>query len=131
MNFMKRLRHGKVWLGIAWFGVALLVYLSLAKLNVTVNVSGGDKYGHVAAYAVLTFWFMQLHDNGRARVAVVIGLFALGVALEVLQHLTGYRAMDAADAAANTLGIALGWLAAPPRIINVLERIEHRHAECK
>jgi VanZ family protein len=126
MDFMKQLRYGRFWIAIAWFGVALLIYLSLAKLNVTVDVANGDKYGHVAAYAVLTFWFMQLYEDARSRLFVVSGLFALGVLLEILQFLTGYRSMDAVDAAADALGIALGWLAAPPRTTNVLERVERR-----
>src|SRR5688572_25134269 len=126
MDFMKQLRHGRFWFAIAWFGVALLVYLSLAKLNVAVNVANGDKYGHVAAYAVLTYWFMQLYEDARSRLFVVAGLFSLGVVLEVLQFTTGYRSMDAVDAAADALGIALGWLAAPPRTANVLERAARR-----
>ena len=126
MDFMKQLRHGRFWLAIAWFGVAFLIYLSLAQLDVVVNVANGDKYGHVAAYAVLTYWFMQLYEDTRSRLFIVSGLFALGVVLEILQFVTGYRSMDAVDAAADALGIALGWLAAPPRTANVLERIERR-----
>ena len=124
MNFMKQLKHANVWIGIAWFGVALLVYLSLAKVGANVSVAHADKYGHVAAYAVLTFWFMQLYDDVRSRLRIVAGLFALGVALEILQFMTGYRSMEAADAAADALGIALGWLAALPRSFNLLARFE-------
>ena len=124
MNFMKQFRHGRVWVGIAWFGVALLTYLSLVNVAGDVSVAHADKYGHVAAYAVLTFWFMQLYDDARSRLLVVVGLFALGVALEILQYLTGYRSMEAGDAAADAIGIALGWLAGPPRTLNLLERLE-------
>jgi VanZ family protein len=125
MDFMKRLfRYDKLWVGIAWFGVALVIYLSLMKTPPTIEVAHGDKVGHFAAYAVLTFWFMQLYEGVRTRLIVVASMLALGVVIEVLQYYTGYRSMEAADAAADALGIAIGWLASPPRTLNVLEKIE-------
>ena len=124
MHFMKQFRHGTVWLAVAWFGIALLIYLSLAHVASGVTVAHADKYGHVAAYALLTYWMMQLCEGARSRLVVACALLALGVALEVMQYFTGYRSMEAADAAADALGIALGWLAAPPRTFNILERVE-------
>jgi VanZ family protein len=122
---MKRMfRHGHLWLAIAWFGVALLIYLSLMKATTTINVAHADKVGHFAAYALLTFWFMQLYEGPRARLTIAGSMLALGVVIEILQYWTGYRSMEAADAAADAVGIAIGWLAGPPRTFNILERIE-------
>ncbi|MFZ0788942.1 MAG: hypothetical protein WAM94_04890 [Chromatiaceae bacterium] len=45
-------------------------------------------------------------------------LVAMGSALEFAQGLTGYRFLSFADMAANTVGVVLGWLAAPPRLRN-------------
>ena len=125
MNLMKLVfRHGKLWFAIAWFGVALLVYLSVVKSTSAVALPHADKLGHVVAYAVLTFWFMQLYEGTRSRIFVASGILALGVSLEVVQYWTGYRTMEAADALADAVGIALGWLVGPPRTFNVLERVE-------
>ena len=42
----------------------------------------------------------------------------MGSALEFAQGLTGYRFLSFADMAANTVGVVVGWLAAPPRLPN-------------
>ena len=118
------LEHAWLWIAIAWLGIALLVYLSLGRIEVGLPGPNGDKYGHISAYAVLTFWFMQLYDGVRERRAVALLLLALGVVLEIAQSMTGYRTMDPADAVADAIGIALGWLLAPPRTGHLLERIE-------
>src|SRR6188474_3014514 len=75
----RRLRYSGVWVGIGWLLVATIVYLSLATIDVDVHVANGDKYGHVAAYAVAAFWFMQLYKSGRSRLIIAFGLALLGV----------------------------------------------------
>src|SRR5829696_2110687 len=99
-------KYARVWIAVAWFGVGLLVFLSLTRLDMSGIVPYGDKSRHVAAYALLTCWFMQLYHGARHRIVVVLGLFALGVVLEALQYWTGYRSMEAADAVADAVGIA-------------------------
>ena len=118
------LKHARLWTGVAWLGVALLIYLSLGKIQAGLPGPNGDKYGHISAYAVLTFWLMQLYDGWRERRGTVLALLALGILLEFAQSLTNYRQPDPADALADALGIAVGWLLAPPRPAPLLERIE-------
>jgi VanZ family protein len=112
------------WLTSAYVLVAAVVYFSLARLDVDIQAEGGDKVAHVLAYALLTFWFMQIYVALRPRVAIAAGLVALGIMLEFLQGYTGYRNFDYVDMISNTIGVALGWIAAPPRTPSLLARLE-------
>lgn len=112
------------WLTSAYVLVAAVVYFSLARLDVDIQAEGGDKVAHVVAYALLTFWFMQIYVTLRPRMAIAAGLAVLGIMLELLQGYTGYRHFDYVDMIANTIGVALGWIAAPPRVPNLLARLE-------
>lgn len=122
--WMYMLKRPALWLAIAWSLVAAVVYLSLAPMPVEIQAPGGDKYAHVAAYAALMLWFMQIYDGARARMVIALGLAALGVGLEFAQYYTGYRSFEYADMVANAAGVALGWLIAPPRMPNMLLRVE-------
>jgi VanZ family protein len=119
------MRLRSAWLGLGWLGVAGVVVLSLIP-SPPVGVEHGDKLGHAGTYALLMWWFAQawLRRDTRARTAA--GLLALGVAIEYAQGWTGYRDFSVADMAADALGIALGWLLAPPRLPNVLQRASAR-----
>jgi VanZ family protein len=119
-----RFRHPALWLALGWMLVIAIVYLSLTPAPISIPAAEGDKYGHIAAYAAVTFWFMQIYDTARPRVIVVLALAALGGGLEIIQSFTGYRSMEAADMAADVAGIVIGWIAGPPRTVNVLDRIE-------
>ncbi|HEY7760006.1 MAG TPA: VanZ family protein [Burkholderiales bacterium] len=112
----------RAWLGLGWVGVVGVVILSLVPLPPMAGAEHGDKFGHATTYGLLMWWFAQawLRSDSRARTAV--GLLALGVALEFAQGWTGFRDFSVADMIADALGIALGWLLAPPRMPNVLQR---------
>ena len=98
-------------LAIGWAAVAVVIYLSLTPAPPQVELDGGDKLGHFLAYAALTYWFGQFYFY-RTRAAYALGLVAMGIALEFAQGALGYRSMELADMAANTLGAAAGWAAA-------------------
>jgi VanZ family protein len=104
------LRYRGLWLVIGHGLLATLVVLSLIPSAPSAPVPLGDKLGHLLAYAALMAWYGQLVSGLRARVSVALGLAAVGLLLELLQGLGGTRQMEAADAVANLLGIALGWL---------------------
>ena len=78
----------------------------------TIDVDQGDKLGHFAAYGLLLFVFCQIYDQSRTRLVYAAGFIAMGVALEYLQRMTGYRTFDVLDMLANAVGVALGWGAA-------------------
>jgi hypothetical protein len=117
-------RHPALWITVAWSLVAVVVYLSLASLSISAPAAHADKYGHVLAYGVVMFWFLQIYECTPSRLTFAGALIALGIGLEFAQSWTGYRTFDYADMVANAIGITIGWLAAPPRTPHVLERVE-------
>ena len=118
------LRWLRLWLTTGWVLIAAVVYLSLAPAPPELDLPQGDKFGHVLAYAVLMFWFIQIYDGRRIRMGLAAGFVTLGIVLEVLQGFTGYRTFDVHDMAANMGGVALGWMSGPPRTRNLFSRIE-------
>jgi hypothetical protein len=106
----------RAWRIVGWLGVAAVIYLSLTSHPPTfTDYSQEDKIGHALAYSSLMLWFAQIHlaTAGRARNA--LGLLALGIGLEFVQGWMGNRTFSLADMGADAAGVALGWLAAPPR----------------
>jgi hypothetical protein len=105
---------------VGWALVALVVYLSLTPTPVTLEVQEGDKFLHGFAYFVLMSWFANLYPGAAPRAGFAAGFVALGVTLELVQLWTGYRSFDLADMAAGAVGVAAGWVSAPPRLPNYL-----------
>jgi VanZ family protein len=93
--------------------------LSLTPRPPEIDIEQGDKLGHLLAYGTLMLWFAQHRLATQQRLRTALGLVALGVALEFVQRWTGYRTYSYADMAANTAGVLLGWLLAPPRLPNL------------
>ena len=102
----------KALVAAGWAWAAAIVWLSLTPAPPQVDVTYGDKLGHVGAYALLMFWFAQLYVARASRMAHAAVFVAMGVGLEFLQGVLGYRTYDIADIAANAIGVALGWAAA-------------------
>lgn len=107
-----------LWLGAGWLGVAIVTWFSLIPNPPGIDIEEGDKVQHLVAYASLMLWFAQAQTSRAQRRVTALLLVALGVALELGQGLTGYRSLSIADMAANTAGVGLGSLAAPPRLPN-------------
>ncbi len=106
--------------------MGLIVYISLTPAPPHLNVEQGDKLGHFAAYGLVTLWLAQSYTTLRQRIRLTLGMVVLGIALEYAQRATGYRSFEVADMAADALGVAIGWLAAPPRLPNLLSWVEKR-----
>jgi VanZ family protein len=121
---MQPLKWKPLWLAIGWLLLLAIVYLSVAPVPISVPGAGGDKFGHVIAYAAAMFWFAQIYGDARARMFIATGLVGLGIGLEYVQALTQYRTFEYADMVADAIGVAIGWIASPPRVMNVLARIE-------
>jgi VanZ family protein len=101
-----------------WALVAAIIWLSLAPKAPTLDMTVGDKIGHLAAYGVLMLWFCVLYRRKRVRAFYALGFVALGVVLEFMQGNLGYRTFDLLDMAANTAGVMAGWgLASSVRIL--------------
>jgi len=97
---------------VGWTMLAAIVWLSLTPSPPSLDVTFGDKLGHLAAYGSLMFWFGQLYASRSARAAYALAFALMGVALEFAQATTGYRSFEVLDMAANAAGVALGWVAA-------------------
>ena len=110
----------RLWVGIGWFGVLLLIYLSLTPQPPEIPIEQGDKFGHAFAYAMLTYWWAQVLPAAPQRLRLAGALLALGIAIEYVQGWTGWRTFDYYDMLADAVGIALGWLIASPRTPDLL-----------
>lgn len=103
------------WLAFGWLLVGLVVYLSLTPHppeQLSLPFPYADKLGHGFAYASLSLWFCQICLQARQRAAVVAALIGLGITLEFLQGMGGYRTFEIADMVANSIGTLLGLLLA-------------------
>lgn len=105
---MLPLAHKRLWLAASTLLLALVVYASLGPAP-ALDVPGNlDKLEHFGAYVFLAVWFTALYPRSRYWL-VAVALLALGLALEILQHLMALgRYGDPRDMAANASGILLG-----------------------
>lgn len=108
---MRAFHYPRLWLFLGWFGIALLVWLSLVNISLHTGVQHGDKWVHLLVYSLLMSWFVQLYRRWPLILLHGVVLVLLGVALEFLQQRTG-RQFDIADMLANALGVTLGGVTA-------------------
>ncbi|MFH0935020.1 MAG: VanZ family protein [Pseudomonadota bacterium] len=100
----------RIWLAAGWLWVAAVCYLSLMpQPPEPVSFEGVDKLEHLLAYAGLMLWFCQAWLDRRARIRLFAALVAMGVEIEFLQGMGGYRNFEYFDMLANTLGVLIGW----------------------
>lgn len=119
--------HRAMWQAIGIALIVFVIYQSLTPAPLEVELDEGNRLGHLAAYGTLMGWYSHLHERRGARIALAVGFVAMGITLEFIQGSTGYRTLDATDAVANTIGVGLGWLLAPPRLPNLLALVERAY----
>jgi VanZ family protein len=106
---MHKLR--KPWLVLGWLWVAVLVFLSLTpNPPEPVRFLYADKLEHALAYCLLMLWFCQVYVRRTQRLFAAALLVAMGITMEFLQGMTGYRSFEFADMVANSTGVLLGWV---------------------
>lgn len=88
---------------------AILV-LSLMPPSSGLPTTGWDKSNHMLGFGTLGFF--GIRSWPRRAVGVLMALLAYGGLIEILQSLTPYRSAEWADLLADSLGLAVGWLAA-------------------
>jgi VanZ family protein len=119
----------KIWLALGWLWVAVIFYLSLTPHPPEpVHFWSVDKLEHALAYALVMLWFCQLEY---LRVRLVVVFVAMGVGIEFLQGMTGYRYFEYADMLANSAGVLLGWWLAGRSAGRILLWIEAATAQPK
>jgi hypothetical protein len=114
-----------LWLLIGWALVGVVIYLSLtASPPEVVDFAFADKFEHLLAYGVLMGWFTQLTPRINRQRWWALGFCLMGIVLEVLQGMSGYRMFDYGDMLANALGVGLGWWLARGWLAGVLLRMD-------
>ncbi len=117
--------HRRLWLLLGWGLVLSVVVVSLIPAPPVRPGLGVDKLAHFSAYAVLMLWFSQLQRR-RGWASLAAWLLVLGMGLELVQGLTGYRSCSYGDLVANGLGIAIAWALALSGRATFLADIERR-----
>jgi hypothetical protein len=118
-------RFRRIWMLLGFGMVAAVVVLSLIPVEVDLG-EDSDKLAHFLAYGSLSLWFGMIFTGTSRQFGITVAIVALGVVLEFLQGLTGYRTFSIADMIANALGAALGWGLAQTPLKNGLAWIERR-----
>ena len=93
-----------------WLGTVAVLVLSLLPaehLPARGPFNLWDKAQHALAFAMLTVLGLIAWPQPALRWQLLLSLVALGGAIEVAQHLSGWRHGEWADAAADAVGVAL------------------------
>ena len=101
------LRYRKLWLGIGYLLIVVVIFLSLTSnpVRIDTNLPYQDKLFHMLAYFSLTFWFMQIYHIRHRVFQWVVFFLCLGLLLEYLQGFDSNRYSEVGDMLANTLGV--------------------------
>lgn len=122
---IRSLRLKRYYLVIGWGMVLAVTYLSLMpRPPKGPDIPHADKYLHLVAYFVMTFWFGMVYARGAAHFVAFVGLTMFGVVIESGQGFLGFRSFDVMDMAANGAGAFIGWLLALTPASNLLEAFE-------
>lgn len=116
----------KFWLLLGWILIFSVCYLSVTvsppDFGMTFEYS--DKLKHIFAYFVLMGWFAQIYKTTYGRLFYAAFFVLMGVTLEIIQGLGQARYFEYADMLANTIGVALAWLATQGSLKDILLTIE-------
>lgn len=126
MSALKPFRRPRLWLGLWWLAIVVVIVLSLvAPPELPSTPAGSDKLGHFLAYAALMAAAVQLFERRLHRWRAAGALVAMGMLLELLQGgLTATRMQDPWDAVANTLGVLAGLATAATPLRDLLLRLD-------
>ncbi len=112
------------WIALGFGFVLLVVYLSLTPDPPAIGTAYNFDYGHLIAYLWLMIWFAQIHRDTRIRLIWAAAFCALGIALEFVQDMTGYRQFEYSDMLLDAIGVAIGFGLAQTPLQNGLRTIE-------
>lgn len=107
--------------------IVMVITLSLISVpQIGPSFDGADKWHHALAYCSLMFWHGLLVRAPRKLLVYALCFVALGLVMEFAQSFTRVRQMDAYDALANTIGVAVGFALARSKLGNLLVWLERR-----
>jgi VanZ family protein len=122
---LKPLRRGRTWLALWLLAIVALVVVCLLPGSDLPQLSVSDKLEHALAFLLLSSAAVQLFLRGKPLAIAVLGLLALGVAIELAQALlTTSRMMEAGDVVADAVGVAIGIVSAWTPLRDVLLRLD-------
>jgi hypothetical protein len=121
MATLNRLNH--VWLLLAYFGVFLIVILSLVPGTWRPHTGAGGLMEHLAAYTLVATAFGFALANTRQAFVYGIGLTAVAGLLEELQHFSPGRTPNIEGFLASSSGVWLGF-GMSAIVIMVLRRVQ-------
>ena len=122
MSVMQARSLRRWWIVLGAGFVVLVIYLSLTPDPLQAPTVDNFKTGHILAYLWCMLWFAQAWRGSRERLAVASFLVLLGIALEYVQRMTGYRHFAYADMVDDAIGVGAGWLLAVTPLGGLLER---------
>ncbi len=121
---MKKLKLQKLWLLIGLIYIVVIFYLCLRRsTGTTPSFAHLDKIIHFSAYFIMMSYFAQILKKSSYKKAFIAFLL-MGVLIEFLQLMTGYRSFELLDMVANTSGLLMGWLIFGNYFSNILLFVE-------
>lgn len=120
------LRFQRLWQTIGWVLILAVVILSLwPKAPQTRGFQLRGQIGHVFAYMVLVLWFANIYPRKKQRIWLSLIFIGMGISLEYIQRLTGYRKFEYIDITNNIIGVLFGWLLAASRLGTCLVELDN------
>ena len=121
---MKELKLQKIWLLIGLCYIVAIFYLCLRKTAPSIPVIPHlDKVLHFSAYYCLMSYFSLLLKASSYKKIFVLFVF-MGILIELLQLMTGYRSFELLDILANTAGLVAGLFTFGRYLPNTLNWVE-------
>ena len=114
----------RLWIACGLGFVLLVAFLSLTPEPIDLCQPEGLKIDHMLAYGWLMIWFGQIYRTTGRRLLLAAAFCSLGIALEYLQGMTGYRRFEYSDMLFNAAGTALGLALAYTPLQNCLRALE-------
>ncbi|MFC1838295.1 VanZ family protein [Thermodesulfobacteriota bacterium] len=125
--FNKVLRFQRVWCSVAFMNIGLIIILSLIPGPEDIpRIFGLDKVLHIIAYAFSMLWCNMCYRDKKYIILFSVGLILMGIALEIVQGVIGYRMMSIYDMIANSIGVLFGLVLARTRLSLLLSYVEKR-----
>jgi VanZ family protein len=127
LHEMRELRFIRLWLAIGFMLVGMVCFLTLTPSPPDMgDFPESDKIGHFFAYSVMMLWFGFIYLRGKHYMGVGLAFIVMGIVLELIQGMLGYRSFSYLDMGANACGVVLGWLLARTRLADALVYVEGR-----
>ncbi|WP_372655555.1 VanZ family protein [Halobacteriovorax sp.] len=121
---MKELKLLKLWLFIGLSYIAVIFYLCLKRTEPSIPpFQHIDKVIHFSAYFLMMSYFVQITKKESYKNIFII-FFLIGVLIELLQLMSGYRSFELLDILANTTGLVIGLVTFGKFFSNIILYIE-------